>query len=59
MTVDVDALREYLLDLCGTAAFAGYGAALVGIAEIENASGRELLFIALQLGVDPTEFEEN
>ena len=57
MEIDVEALRSYLLELCGTAAFAGYGAALVDVAEVENASGEELLDIALRLGVDPAEFE--
>ena len=57
MTIDVDALRSYLLDLCGTAAFAGFEAALVDVVEVERAGGEELLEIALRLGVDPTEFE--
>lgn len=57
MTVDVDALREYLLDLCGTAAFEGFSTALLDVTEIEHAKGEELLRIALRLGVDPSEFE--
>ena len=57
MTVDVEALRSYLLDLCGTAAFAGFGAAVVDVVDVERASGEELLEIALRLGVDPSEFE--
>ena len=57
MTVDVDALRVYLLDLCGTAVFAGLDAVLVDVAVVENASGEELLAIALRLGINPTDFE--
>ncbi len=57
MTVDVNALREYLLDLCGTAAFARFDAALVDVAVVEDASGEELLAIALRLGINPTDFE--
>ena len=57
MEIDVEALRSYLLDLCGTAAFTGMGAALVDVADVEHAGGEELLAIALRLGVDPTEFE--
>ena len=57
MEIDVEELRSYLLDLCGTALFAGYGAALVDVSEVESASGEELLAIALRLGVDPAEFE--
>lgn len=57
MTVDVDALREYLLDLCGTAVFAGLDVVLVDVAVVENASGEELLAIALRLGINPADFE--
>lgn len=57
MIVDVEALRSYLLDLCGTAVFAGLGAAMVDVAEVERADGEELLEIALRLEVDPTGFE--
>ncbi len=57
MEIDIEALRSYLLDLCGTAAFADMAAALVDVTEVEHASGEELLTIALRLGVDPTEFE--
>lgn len=57
MTVDVDALRSYLLDLCGTAVFAGMGTALMDVVDVERAGGEKLLAIALRLGVDPASFE--
>lgn len=57
MEIDVEALRSYLIDLCGTAAFTGMSAALVDVADVESASGSELLAIALRLGVDPASFE--
>ena len=57
MEIDIDDLRSYLLDLCGTAMTAGFVPALMDVAEGENANGEELLGIALRLGVDPTEFE--
>ena len=57
MEIDFETPRSYLHDLCGTAAFAGYGAALVDVAEVKSASGEELLATALRFGVDPTEFE--
>ena len=57
MGIDVEALRSYLLELCGAAAFAGMGAALVDVVDVERADGEELLGIALRLGVDPAEFE--
>lgn len=50
--IDVDDLRDYLLDYCGTAAFrVSRGACRA--AEIERASGLELCGIAQRLGVDP------
>ena len=57
MTIDVDALRDYLLDLCGTAVFSGFGVALLDVAEVERASGYELICIAERLGVDVSRFE--
>lgn len=54
--IDVDDLRDYLLDYCGTAAFSGFPAALADAAEIERASGPELCGIAQRLGVDPEDF---
>ena len=57
MTIDIEALRSYLLDLCGTAACTDFQAALVDVVDVECASGEELLEIALRLGVDPAGFE--
>ena len=55
-TIDVDELREYLRDRCGTAAFGGFPAALLDLGEIESLSGQELCRKAEQLGVDLREF---
>ena len=52
---DEEALRERLVDECGTAMFGGFPAALLDVADIESASGDELLEIAERLGVDPEE----
>ena len=52
---DEEALRERLMDECGTAMFGGFPAALLNIADIESASSNELLEIAKRLGVDPEE----
>ena len=52
---DEEALRERLMDECGTAMFGGFPAALLDIADIESASSDELLEIAERLGVDPEE----
>lgn len=55
-TIDVDELREYLRDYCGTAAFGGFPAALLDLGEIESLSGQELCRKAEQLGIDLREF---
>ena len=54
--IDIDALRAYLLDYCGTAAFSGFPAALLDVADIECAAGHELCRIAERLGVDLRRF---
>lgn len=54
--MDIDALRTYLLDYCGTAAFSGFPAALLDVVDIECASGHELCRIAERLGVDLRRF---
>ena len=55
IVTDEEALRERLMDECGTAMFVGFPAALLDIADIESASSDELLEIAERLGVDPEE----
>lgn len=57
MAIDIDALRDYLLDLCGTAMFSGFGPALLDVAEVERADGYELIRVAERFGVDVTRFE--
>ena len=57
MEIDVDALRAYLLDYCGTAAFSGMGAAMMDVWDIERMDGYSLCRKAEQLGVDLRRFE--
>lgn len=54
--VDEEALRERLMDECGTVMFGGFPAALLDVADIESASSDELLEIAERLGVDSEEY---
>lgn len=54
--VDEEALRERLMDECGTAMFGGFPAALLDVTDIESASSDELLEMAEHLGVDPEEY---
>lgn len=55
-TIDIDALRDYLLDYCGTALFSGFPAALLDVADIESLDGEELCAKAEELGVDLRDF---
>lgn len=57
MIIDFERLRDYLLDLCGTAMMSGCGPALLDVAEAERVDARELIWIAEQFGVDVREFE--
>ncbi len=54
--IDIDALRAYLLDYCGTAVFSGFPAALLDVADIERMSGEELCRKAEELGIDLRRF---
>lgn len=56
MTIDVDALRDYLMDYCGSAMFSGFGAAVLDLAEIEDMDGYELCEKAEELGIDLRRF---
>ncbi|MGI6221741.1 MAG: hypothetical protein ACOYIP_07770 [Coriobacteriales bacterium] len=55
-TIDVDKLRAYLLDYCGTAMFSGFPAALIDVVDIQRADGIELCKIAERLGIDLRRF---
>ncbi len=54
--IDVDALREYLRDYCGTAMFNGFPAAIIDLGDIDRMDGRELCQLAERLGVDLQRF---
>lgn len=58
--IDTDELRDYLEDYCGTAAFSGFPAALLDVADIEDIEdmdGYELCEKAEDLGIDLGQFE--
>lgn len=55
-TIDVDALRKYLLDYCGTAMMSGFPAAILDVVDIEHASGVELCRMAERMGIDLRQF---
>ena len=55
-TIDVDKLREHLMDYCGTAAFSGFPAAALDLIDVQSASGYELCRQAERLGIDLEQF---
>lgn len=54
--IDTDELRDYLEDYCGTAAFSGFLAALLDVADIDGMDGYELCEKAEDLGIDLERF---
>ena len=54
--INVDDLRDYLKDYCGTAMFSGFSSAILDVADIERMSGEELCRKAEELGVDLRRF---
>ena len=55
-TIDVDELRDYLEDYCGTAMFNGFPAAIIDLSELDRMDGQELCRLAERLGVDLQRF---
>lgn len=55
--VDIDELRDCLVDYCGTAVYSGSPAAVIDLAEIEYANAEELFRKAEELGIDPANFK--
>ena len=55
--VDVDQLREGLLDRAGSAAGAGFPAAMLDVMDIEDESPQELLARAEREGLDLRDFD--
>ena len=54
--IDVDALRSYLLDYCGSAMMSGFPAALLDVVDVERATGEELCRMAERMGIDLRRF---
>ncbi len=55
--IDVERLREYMLDEFGSAVFNGFPAAVMDAWEIESMDGYELCQRAESLGVDLRRFQ--
>ena len=52
MEIDVDELRDYMVDYCGTAAFSDSPAAILDVVDIERMDGYELCEKAEDLGIN-------
>lgn len=57
MEIDVDELRDYTVDYCGTAAFSDSSAAILDVVDIERMDGYELCEKAEDLGINLGKFE--
>lgn len=55
--IDIDALRDYMEDCCGTAMFNGFPPALMDLADVSSMSPYELCQKAEKEGVDLRCFE--
>lgn len=54
--IDVEELRRYLIDYCGTAVFGGFPASILDVAQFESMDARALCEAAERLGVDLSRF---
>ena len=57
--IDVDELRDYMKDYCGSAMMSGFPAAVLDVVDVERASGEELCRMVEQMGVDLRRFVVN
>lgn len=57
ITIDGDKLKADLLDYFGTAMFAASPMAMMELSKVENASGNDLIQIALDNGFDLEKYE--
>jgi hypothetical protein len=56
MTIDIDALREDLINYYGTA-MSSYPIAMMDLINVETASDEEIVDIAIQNGFDLSDYE--
>ena len=55
-TIDVEALRDFLTDYAGTAAFSGFPTAMLDVMEIWDLDARGLCLKAEHMGIDLDDF---
>ena len=56
MNIDIDKLRNDLINYFGTAMASGYGMAVLDLSRVERASDEELVRIALECGFDLNDY---
>lgn len=57
MTIDVDKLRDALMDYYGSAMTSGFPMAVIELGDVESASPQELVEMAQRLGMNLRRFE--
>ena len=57
MEIDVSKLRDDLENYYGTAAFSGFPAALIDLAQVESASPQELVELSRRAGLELRDYE--
>lgn len=57
MKIDIEKLRNDLIDYLGTAFYTGYDVAIVEISKVQNASAEELIAMVEQYGFNLNEYE--
>lgn len=57
ITIDVDELRQYLIDYYGTAMFNGFPMAMMELEEVKRASDEKVVEIALKENINLLDFE--
>ena len=55
-TIDVEAVRDFLTDYAGTAAFSGFPTAMLDVMEIWDLDARGLCLKAEHMGIDLDDF---
>lgn len=56
MTIDINALRDYMREYYGAAIFAGMPAAIIDVTKVELASNDELVKLAMKEHIDLSKF---
>lgn len=59
MEINIDKLREDLIDYFGTAMYNASPLAIIELSKVENASPQELINIAIKNNFDLTEYQTN